>query len=105
MPPRRPRHSPRTIPRQCNNPLCRKWYDAIASLVAQGRGLYCHRACGWGSQRAFKWFCCLQCNLMFRREKRVYRKHPPKFCCFACYLRHRNKIKTLEDWRTFPLDP
>jgi len=103
--PRRPRHNPTTILRQCNNPLCRKWYDAKVYLLRQGRGLYCHRQCGWGAQRKFKWTMCEQCNKMFRRNRSYYRKRATKFCCFACYLRHRKGIKTDEDWRSFPLDP
>ena len=93
------------VRRQCANPHCRKWFDVPMRLVRAGRGRYCHRRCGWNSQAKFKWFVCLQCGREFRREKRIYRKRKPRFCCAACYQRHRKGIKIAEDWRTFPLDP
>ncbi len=93
------------VTRQCANPRCRKWFDVPMRLVRKGEGKYCHRQCGWNVQAKSKWFVCEQCGCEFRRARRVYRKHKPKFCSQSCYQRHRRGVKTDEDWRTFPLDP
>lgn len=93
---------PEMTRRRCNK--CGKWYDVEAALVRQGKGLYCHRQCGWQSKTKVKWFECLQCGKHFRRPKRVWKRRPCKFCCAMCYQVHRTGIKRAEDWRSFPLD-
>lgn len=112
MPPKRP---PRTrtvftrrddapkyaavVPMICKNPKCGKTYWALAWRVKQGRGLYCHRQCGWSHRRREGWYVCQQCHVQFYRVLRGYRK-PPKFHNRDCYLRNVKGIQTLEDWRT-----
>lgn len=91
------------IRRQCDNPRCRKWYDVLARLVRQGRGLHCHPACSRNHLTRFKWYVCLQCGLSFRRTRHQTRARKPKFCCALCYNHHRAVVQVDSDWRAFPL--